>query len=193
MALLYSYTLTQPEENQDRLVQNISVGSKTLQFTFQWASTSQEQYDIIMRFLTNRAIADPLILGDTYVRDYDYLDYYMRLSGMREEDLEEWLAEAPPLPKSISLAPRVSQLILLKERIAMCEALQPTIDQYQEVLRWSFKMRYNEETNVGVIEPGGWYRNQDPEFSFRFVSDLPKIQYKDLGNVTIEFEVYDGQ
>lgn len=193
MALLYSYTLTQPEENQDRLVQNISVGSKTLQFTFQWASTSQEQYDIIIRFLTNRAIADPLILGDTYVRDYDYLDYYMRLSGMREEDLEEWLDEAPPLPKSISLAPRVSQLILLKERITMCEALQPTIDQYQEVLRWSFKMRYNEETNVGVVEPGGWYRNQDPEFSFRFVSDLPKIQYKDLGNVTIEFEVYDGQ
>lgn len=191
MALLYTCNLTQPEEGQTRVVQNISVGSRTLQFTFQWASVSQEQYDIVLRFLRTRAESDPLILGDTYVRDYDYLDYYMRLSGLSESDLIEWLDEAPPLPKSISLAPRVSQLVMLRERIAMCEALQPTVDQYKEVLRWAFKMQYEDEVNVGAIEPGGWYRNQDPEFSFRFVSDLPVIRYEDFGNVTIEFEVYN--
>lgn len=192
MALLYTYNLTQPDDDQMRVVQNISVGSKMLQFTFQWASTSQEQYDIIMRYLDMHASSDPIIMGDTYVRDYDYLDYYMRLSGLKEEELIEWLDEAPPLPKSISLAPRVSQLVMLKERIATCEALQPTVDQYKEVLRWAFKMQYDEEITVGAVEPGGWYRNQDAEFSFRFVSDLPAIRYGDLGNVTIEFEVYDA-
>lgn len=191
MALLYSCSLPSPEEGQTRIVQNISVGSRTLQFTFQWAATSQEQYDIVMQFLTSRASADPIIVGDTYVRDYDYLDYYMRLSGMSEEELTDWLDEDPPLPKSIALAPRVSQLVLLKERIEQCEALQPTVDQYQEVLRWSFKLHYGDEVNVGVVEPGSWYRNQDAEFSFHFVSDIPRIQYKDLGNVTIEFEVYN--
>lgn len=191
MALIYTYNLTQPDEDQTRIVQNISVGSRTLQFTFQWASVSQEQYDIIMRFLETRAAADPLILGDTYVRDYNYLDYYLRLSGLNEDDLIEWLDEAPPLPKSISLAPRVSQLVMLHERIAQCEAIKPTIEQYEEVLRWSFKMQYEDEITTGAIEPGGWYRNQDPEFSFRFVSGLPVIRYKDLGNVTIEFEVYN--
>lgn len=191
MALVYTYNLTQPDEDQTRIVQNISVGSRTLQFTFQWASVSQEQYDIVMHYLESRAAADPLILGDTYVRDYDYLDYYLRLSGLREEDLIKWLDEAPPLPKSISLAPRVSQLVMLRERIAQCEAIKPTVDQYKEVLRWAFKMQYEDEITVGAIEPGGWYRNQDPDFSFRFTSDLDTIRYKDLGNVTIEFEVYN--
>lgn len=192
MALVYTYNLTQPEEDQTRIVQNISVGSRILQFTFQWATVSQEQYDIIVHYLTAQANADPLMLGTTYVRDYNYLDYYMRLSGLTDEDLIEWLEEAPPLPKSIALAPRASQLVLLRQRIEQCEALQPTVDQYEEVLRWSFKAQYEDDVITGVIEPGGWYRNQDPDFSFRFISDLPAIRYKDFGNVTIEFEVYNA-
>lgn len=192
MAISYICTLPKPDDGQTSLVKNITVGSKTLTFTFQWAIVSEEQYNIIMRYIEGKAHADPLIVGDVYVRDYDPMSYYLQLRDMDEEELNTWLDTDPTLPKSISLASRASQIIMLQERIAECLALEPTIQQYEEVLRWGFAMTYEDDITVGVIEPGGWYRNQDESFSFRFISDLDIIRYDDFDKVSIEFEVYDA-
>ena len=68
-------------------------------------------------------------------------------------------------------------------------ALEPVFAQYEEVIKWQFHLSFDGETNVGVIEPGGWYRDQDSRLCFRFVSELTRIGRDDFDNVTMEFEV----
>ena len=189
MSTLYTAQLTLPDINDTTVVNNIRVGSEVIRFRFQWAIVSEEQYNIIQNYLDTKTRSDPLDNEGTYTYDYDYMAYYLALSGMTEEELDEWLDTDPILPHTIEVAVRESQLLMLKKRIAECEALDPVVKQYREVLRWQFQATYKDQITVGYIEPGGWYRNQDPEMCFRFVSDLAYIGRKDFSNVAIEFEV----
>lgn len=189
MSTTYIAQLALPDTNDTTIVNNIRVGNEVVRFRFQWAIVSEEQYNIIQNYLNTKTRSDPLDNDGVYSYDYDYMAYYLALSGKSEQELNDWLDTDPVLPHTITVANRDSQLLMLQKRIADCEALDPVIKQYREVLRWQFQATYKDQITVGYIEPGGWYRNQDPELSFRFVSDLAYIGRKDFGNVSIEFEV----
>lgn len=189
MSTTYIAQLALPDTNDTTIVNNIRVGNEVVRFRFQWAIVSEEQYNIIQNYLNIKTRSDPLENDGVYSYDYDYMSYYLALSGKSEQELNDWLDTDPVLPHTIAVASRDSQLLMLQKRIETCEALDPVVKQYGEVLRWQFQATYKDQITVGYIEPGGWYRNQDPELSFRFVSDLAYIGRNDFGNVSIEFEV----
>lgn len=189
MSTLYTLPLSLPDLETTTVVNNVRVGSEMVQFRFQWAVASDEQYNLIMRYINTKTRSDPLNDDGTFTYEYDYLSYYLALKDMDDAELNAWLDTAPVLPNSIATAVRASQLLMLKGRIKESTALKPVVDQYKEVLRWQFQATYKGQITIGFIEPGGWYRNQDPDLCFRFVSELPYIGYKDFNNVTIEFEV----
>lgn len=189
MSVLYTLPLALPDEDTTSVVNNVQVGKEVVRFRFQWAVASEEQYNLIMRYINTKTKSDPLNDDGTYTYDYDYMSYYLNLATMTEEELNDWLNTNPVLPNSILNSPRASQILMLQKRIEECITLKPVIDQYKEVIRWQFKATYKDQITVGFIEPGGWYRNQDPDLCFRFVSELPYIGRNDFNNVTIEFEV----
>lgn len=192
MSVLYTLPLALPEDESTTVINNIQVGNDVVYFRFQWAIASEEQYNIILNYIATKTKSDPLNDHGTYTYTYDYMNYYLNLAGMTEEELGDWLDTNPVLPNSILNAVRASQLLMLKQRIQECQALEPVIAQYKEVVKWQFRATYKGQVTVGVIEPGGWYRNQDPNLCFRFVSELDHIGRKDFNNVTIEFEVNNG-
>lgn len=189
MSTLYTLPLSLPDLETTTVINNVRVGSEMVQFRFQWAVASDEQYNLIMRYINTKTRSDPLNDNGTFTYEYDYLSYYLALKDMDNDELNAWLDTDPVLPNSIVNSVRASQLLMLKSRIKECIALKPVVDQYKEVLRWQFQATYKGQITIGFIEPGGWYRNQDPDLCFRFVSELPYIGYKDFNNVTIEFEV----
>lgn len=191
MGVIYNLALTLPDANDTTVINNIRVGNKSVLFKFQWAVASEEQYNIITQYIDTKTRSDPLDDNGTFSYEYDYVDYYMQLAHMSDQELNDWLDTNPVLPHSVKAAERPSQLLILHNRITESRALDPVLKQYKEVLRWQFKATYKDQITTGYIEPGGWYRNQDPELCFRFVSELPYIGRKDFNNVVIEFEVND--
>ena len=191
MGSTYTLQLSKPsgEPNATTIYKEVVVGPYNLSFRFQWAVASEEQYDILMAYIDTKTKSDALDVNGAYTYNYDYMDYYLALSEKSEQELNDWLDTHPVLPVSIEAAPRASQLIMLKTRIKECVALDPVLKQYEEVIKWQFHVTFDGETNVGVIEPGGWYRNQDTKLCFRFVSELDHIGRNDFNNVTMEFEI----
>ena len=189
MSTRYTLPITIPEEGDTTIYKNITVGQYVFYFKFQWAVASKEQLDIILNYINTRTRSDPLYVGDSYTRDYDYMEYYLKLVGYTDEQLEEWLANAEVLPSSIRQAPAASKLLILKENIEVCQTLKPVLDQYKETVRWQFRASCNGEIIAGFLELGGWYWNQDENVCFRFTSDLDTIDLNHLDQVTIEFEV----
>lgn len=191
MGTVYELPLKKPagEEQATTIYKTVTVGSLTLPFRFQWAVASEEQYNILMGYVANKTRSDPLQKDGAYTYSYDYMAYYLALSGKTEQELNEWLDTDPDLPVSIAQAPRASQILMLNTRIRQCVALDPVLKQYKEVIKWQFHVVIEGETTVGVIEPGGWYRNQDRSLCFRFVSPLDYIGKNDFDKVTMEFEV----
>lgn len=192
MSSLYTLQLSAPEEGATTILNTVQVGNETIDFRFQWAVASEEQYNLILQYIDTKTRSDPLNDHGTYSYNYNYMEYYLALANKNDQELAGWLDTNPVLPNSIENANRASQLLMLKKRISECIVLRPVLAQYKEVVQWQFQATYKDQVTVGVIEPGGWYRNQDPELSFRFVSELPQIGRNDFGNVTIEFEVMNG-
>lgn len=176
--------------NETDFTQLIRVGSRTLEFRFQWAIVSEEQFDIVVRYLRQKANTDPILRRNgNYDREYNWYVYYMNLVGL---DLNEWLDSGPELPASIVHKPRNKQLALLKSFIKEVRTLQPAVLLYADVLKWGFKMTCDDlPTTVGNVQPGGWYHNQSDKLSFRFTSKLDNIDKESISQVVIEFEVYD--
>lgn len=189
MSTVYTLQLALPEDNATTVINNIQIGNDTVYFRFQWAVASEEQYNLVLNYINTKTRSDPLNDNGTYTYNYDYMSYYLELADKTEEELNEWLDTNPPLPNSILNSVRASQLLMLNQRINEVLALEPVLAQYEEVVKWQFHAVYKDQVTVGVIEPGGWYRNQDPEMCFRFVSELDHIGRTDFNNVTIEFEV----
>lgn len=192
MGQLYTVSLQQPDANASFISNTISFGDRRMQIDFQWAIASEEQYNMVAAWISRQASTDPLIEGDTFITDYDWLAFYLNLSGMTDAQLESWLSTADKLPRSLTLGDMYSRVITAKRRIEECVSLDPVVRQYKEVMRWQFKAVYDNETTVGAVEVGGWYRHQDPSMSFRFTSKLDYIGKADLGNVTMEIEVFDA-
>jgi hypothetical protein len=191
MGTLYELPLKKPsgEPNAVTIYKNITVGTYNLPFRFQWAVASEEQYNILISYIDTKTKSDPMLIDGVYTYNYNYMEYYLALRDKTEAELNDWLDSDPVLPQSIAAASRASQLIMLKNRIKECTALEPVLAQYEEVIKWQFHVTIEGEVNVGVIEPGGWYRHQDGILSFRFVSALPHIGRNDFDKVTMEFEI----
>jgi hypothetical protein len=189
MGTVYTLPLKLPEADATTIFKNITVGDRNIQFRFQWAVASEEQYNIVLQYLSLKTKSDPLYVDGAYTYNYDFIEYYYPLSLMTDAELEEWIGEEHPLPASIVSAQLAAQMTVLKMRAKEAASLKPVVEQYKEVLKWQFHSLYNGETNVGVVEPGGWYRSQDVDLQFRFVSPLAYIGRKDFERVTIEFEV----
>lgn len=191
MGTLYRLVLTRPEGDPVTILKNITVANRTIQFRFQWSVASEEQYNILMDYINTKTRSDPLFIEGVYTYSYNYIEYYIKLYGKTDQELEEWLDSKPVLPASILNMQRPAQITALKNRSRECAALVPILSQYKELLRWQFRAIYEGEINVGYVEPGGWYRNQDRDMCFRFVSELPYIGKNDFNKAAIEFEVGD--
>lgn len=186
----YIYKLSNIEINDDSTtVTSIQAGPLTINVEFQWAIVSDEQFSLIVNQFAQYAAGDPLIMKDGSAnRKYNYLLYY---NALKNVNLDTWLdRDDIVLPMSLRGKAKYFQKEQLQKRITLCVSMMPIIMQYIEVLRWQAKVTCNGETTIAVVQPGGWYRNQDDLFSFRFVSDLPYIGKEDLKTVTMEIEVY---
>lgn len=184
----YYYKISDIDEGTTSVTQNIQVGTKTIKFVFQWAIASEEQFNLILKYLTNKAANDPLFEDGSYTRGYDWYNYYITLV---DTDLDAWLDTDPILPVSLLNKSRVQQKYLLNIYITEAKSLQPAILLYAEVLKWGFTSTLEDEATVGYVQTGGWYRNQDNTYAFRFMSGQEQIGKNDLANVYIVFEVYD--
>ena len=141
MSTLYTLPLSLPDFETTTVINNVRVGSEMVRFRFQWAVASDEQYNLIMRYINTKTRSDPLNNDGIYTYDYDYMSYYLNLSTMSEEELGDWLDTNPALPNSVLNSPRASQILMLQKRIKECITLKPVIDQYKEVIRWQFQAR----------------------------------------------------
>lgn len=189
MGTKYILPLKKPVADATTIYKTIVIGDKQISFQFQWSIASEEQYNIIEQYVNTKMRSDPFLVNGSYVYQYDYINYYARLYGMSDEQLNDWLDANPLLPNSIALMSRDSQLQTLRQRIEEAAALKAVINHYREEMSWHFQATYRSEITTGVMELGGWYRSQDPELQFRFVSQLTHIGKNDFDNVTLEFEV----
>lgn len=189
MGTKYALPLTKPVEGATTIYKTVNVGDKEVIFQFQWSIASEEQYDIVQQYIDTKMRSDPFLINGSYVYQYDYVDYYARLYGMTDEQLGEWLDTNPLLSNSIAAMDRSAQITTLKQRAEEAAALRSIVNHYKEIMKWHFQASYRSEITTGVMELGGWYRSQDPELQFRFVSPLTHIGKDDFNNVTLEFEV----
>ena len=189
MGTKYVLALKKPVADATVIYKTITVGNKQVIFQFQWSIASEEQYRIVEQYINTKMKSDPFLINGAYVYQYDYIDYYARLYGMSDAQLNDWLDSDPLLPNSISLMRRDSQLQTIRQRSEEAAALKSVVNHYKEEMSWHFQATYRSEITTGVMELGGWYRSQDPELQFRFVSPLTHIGKNDFDNVTLEFEV----
>lgn len=185
----YYYRITN-EGNETNFKQLIRVGTRILTFQFQWAIISEEQNQNVEEYLRRKANTDPILRkSGNYDRDYSWFEYYNNLIGV---DLDTWVATAPELPISVLTKSKSQQINLLNSYIEEAKALSPIITLYTDLLKWGFTMQGEDiEYTVGLVQPGGWYHNQNNKLSFRFTSELPRIDVDTIDQVIIEFEVYD--
>ena len=177
------------DRDADAFTQMIQVGSYVLTFNFQWAIVSEEQYTMILRYLNNKASNDPLVTAGNYIRNYDWFEYY---NALKNKNLDEWLDSNPLLPVSLSGKSRSEQKRLLNIYLTEMLSLEPAVLLYKDILKWQFTVTGSGiDTAVGYVQPGGWYHNQDGVLSFRFISELDKIDRDTISEVTIQFEVYN--
>ena len=187
----YYYNMTDIDTSATKVSQVIVVGDRTLTFQFQWAVASAEQGSLVASYLINRAASDPLLNADgNYNRTYDWYEYYAALFSI---DLDEWLDSNPILPVSVINANnRAQQKTVLNRNITEARTLTPIVQLYTETMRWQFQASTADlDTITGIVEPGGWFRNQDAHYAFRFHSARDYIGQGDLNELAIEFEVYD--
>lgn len=187
----YTLDLSDIVDGTDSFTQTIQAGNLNLSCVFQWPTEIQEQYDAYLLRVTQAAQTDPIKLTNgSYNRDYDYVDYYASLANV--SDLSAWLAAQTELPVSLSGQSLSYQLALLQTRIDTCVDLQAIFVQFKEDLCWQVTITENTDITIASVILGGWYRNQDSTYAFRFVSDgRTDIGKNDLTYVTMECEVYE--
>ena len=155
--------------------QEFTAGSAVLSFTFSWPENEQVQYDTLIRNIGNKAKGDPLVVENNYVRDYDYLDYYLNMS----EETKVW-------PISLQGKTQEEREEIITQRILECEVLKEVKDQYEELLCWNFRCDDGTRITTGLLRLGGWFCWPEGNPRFRFISSKEQIGREDLQFVTIE-------
>lgn len=187
------YTLDIPEDNIDDEFELIaSVGNKNFTLRFLWDTAAEEQYNELIDACKVEASSDSLKYDDHYERDYDYVEYWEQFRSMSNQQRLEW-AKNPTwaIPSSfVGLTPE-RRVVLIQEHLEDTAEVTRRLTVFKECMRWQVVVDMEDERDVAVVQTGGWYRNQDNSYAFRFVSSLSEIGRDDLKNVTMEFEVYD--
>lgn len=184
-----------PDEGTDNYTVTIQAGPLNIQFIFQWAVATQEQYDGFERYYINLAKNDPLVGLHGEDRNYNYIEYYISIYQWKLENNKttaQWLAGQQVLPRTVREAQAgYPQEFIIDKRINECISILPLLRQYQDTLLWHFTVSCNGERTTGYVIPGGWYREGFDSFAFRFTSTPESIDKDSLGLVTVEVEVYE--
>ena len=187
MKTIYALSLENTSENPCTITTAIPGVGISLNISFRWDDTTQEQSDLFDRYVSQLPQNDPLV-KETYDREYDYVQYYLNLEDL---NLDEWLDTNPVLSQSLIGKERVIQKKKIRERIALCQSISILQLQYKEFLQWSVKIEdTNGNTYTSVLRLGGWNLNQSKNYAFRFTSDIKEnIGKDDLQYVTFEVKV----
>lgn len=186
-----TYSLTLANNGNTSFEEDWLIGTHQIKAKFLWAIVTQEQSDLLEQYNTTLAQSDPLELASGgYNRDYDYINYYISLYGV---DLIEWIASNPDLPNSVAHKEDWEKISIIGDRITECMEINTLRKEFREAMRWQVTLIEGEEITSCVIEPGGWFRYPNEHWAIRFVSDLTYIGLNDLGQVTVECEVYDEE
>lgn len=188
-----TYTLDIPEDNiDDSFELVVSVGSKSITMSFLWDNAAEEQYNELVQACKVESQSDPLKEVGYYNKDYDYIEYWEQFRNMSQQQRLDWCKNptwAPPASFS-GLSPE-RQVVLIGEHLEDTQEATRRLTVFKECMRWQVKADYEGDIDVAVVQTGGWYRQQNSIYAFRFVSSLDEIGRDDLKTVTIEFEVYD--
>lgn len=157
----------------------IQVGRLLFLFTFTWPENETDEYNQFMRNLSRMAASDPLVKGSDFIRNYDYVQYYI--------DFPEEITEDTILPQSLKGHTEEEIMQIVAERKEEVSALKIVLDEYRQLMVWDFSYTLNGVVNTGILRTGGWYKGEN--YRFRFVSNKEEIGVEDLAYVTIEFEV----
>lgn len=184
-------TVYQSQLTQGTLNYDWTAGDHNLQATFVWPTVEQEQWDVFTRELAALSASDPMIMGNKYVRDYDYIDYYTSVVPQQQVDRAEWFAEQTDLPASLHGKTYAEVLSVLEERVTLCQGFAIYKQELSEALRYQCTIvdEAGEVTVCDVI-PGGFTRNQDNDWAIRFLADVDEVGRDQLGIVTVEVETY---
>lgn len=193
----YQFEMGQVEISEGSFYFYLNVGTDLqLQIKGAWDSVLQYQYDIIKEGLRTRAESQPLLLPNGELsRDYDYIQYYLPFTDP-DFNFEEWWEgdRAEGVPFDVSRMELTQAQYIMNQRAGFCKELAPIIQKYKEGLRWNVLVEDNNgERTSAVIQPGGWFRNQALDYSFKFISEKPAIGIDDIPYVTMIIEVKDGQ
>lgn len=168
----------------------LSVGEHNLTFSFTWPAVIQDQVDIVEKRVTDMSTNDPLIGGEGMNRSYDYIDYYTSIPDFGA-GMEEWWTEQTMIPSSLRNTSTSAVYSVLTSRKALCTQMKAYISELSEMLYWTAEVvDENNEVTVAPVIPGGWYRNQDEQYAFRFTSEMDNIGQDDLARTSLEVEVY---
>lgn len=197
MSTYYKFDMGQAEVNEGTFYFYLNVGTDLqLQIRGAWDKVLQYQYDIIEEGLKTRSSSQPLLLPNgELLRTYDYIQYYLPFTDP-EFNFEEWWNGDKPegVPFDVSRMELTQAQYLMNQRAEFCKELSPIIQKYREGLRWDILIEDNKgERTSAVIQPGGWFRNQMLDYSFKFISEKASIGVDDLSYVTMIIEVKDGQ
>lgn len=187
MKTVYALSLEDTSENPYAITTSIPGTGISLNISFLWDDTTQEQSDLFDRYVSQLPQNDPLV-KETYDREYDYVQYYL---GLEDLNLDEWLDLNPVLPQSLIGKEKVIQKKKIRERISLCQNISLLQLQYKESLCWSVKVEdTNGDVYTSLLRLGGWNLNQSENYAFRFVSDSKEnIGKNDLQYVTFEVKV----
>lgn len=189
MSQLYEIKLDQLTVDSDNFSFESDIGdSFSITVSAQWDTVLQYQYDLIEDGLKTKAYSLPLIKKGEMIRDYDYLEYYLQFAS---EDFNwiEWWATTDTKPFDVRSMGLAQARYLIKERAGFCKELRPIVTKYEEGLRWNITVEDTYGgTSTAVIQPGGWFKNQDFNYSYRFVSEKARIGHDDIPYVRMIVE-----
>lgn len=176
-------------EDIDFLI-TISAGSKEYQCHFLWDIATQEQYDNLVKEIAMLSATDPLVTGDEYVRDYNWVEYYItHFEGLSDSEIIEWVSSSTSIPQSLRNKSSYQITVIVKENLEKAQAYAEQLVEYNELLRWQCTVTCEDVKTTTIVQPGGWY-NYDSGNAFRFISgDHTYVGLNDLQYVSMEFDI----
>lgn len=170
-------------------------GNHTLNAEFRWPQVEQDLWDNYSRQLADMSSSDPLVDSSMRVlnRDYDYVKYYTETVPQQQSDRKDWWMDQTIVPASLVNKTYAQIAGILQDRVTLAQGMAIYEQELKEALHYQIVIR-NERQEITVCDliPGGYFRNQDREWSLRFLSPDTDITADRFEHVTVEIEVYDA-
>lgn len=184
-----TYYFELPESESTDFSITLNVGEHSLRIHFLWSFVSQEQDTILEETIARFADTDPIDMGASYDRDYDYVNYYLPFVNATVSRIEEWLTTTPHLPVSLHGLQLFKQVELVQQRATVAYEFNIWRRLYSETLIWQVTFEENDIKIVGTLRPGAMYETVDGSMTIHVESLLTSIGQNDLQNVAFRIEV----